>query len=297
MNDGRAILTRGAVLVTILAFTAGCTSKPASNDAAEPPIRVPAAVDMRTFTLPLDEYRNSDSVAAVVSKANGLLFAQCMRRFGFEVPATVPKAAPVKGYERRYGLTDQAKAQRLGYHHPDQPATGAARPAQPAPPSAAYESVARGEGPRTHQGQQVPEGGCAGESWRRLDEGAPAVEDARLGDRLASEAFQRTIADSRVRDSYANWSSCMKRRGFDYADPWKAVNDPAFMTDRASAAEIAVAVGDTGCKAEAKVVQVQAAVETAYQQRALEQNAEALGVVQRFLKAQQSNAARVVAAG
>lgn len=250
--------------------------------------------DLRTFTLPLDQYRESDDGAEVVGRANAILFARCMQQFGFDVPSTPVKPSPVQGYELRYGLADDAKAHQFGYHV-RQALSAAPGAASPEKPSAAYQAVAQGQGPSTYQGQQVPDGGCSGESWRRLAEGAPPVEDPRLGDRLAVEAFQRMNQDSRVRAAFGKWSACMKQHGFDYADPSKAVNDPTFQTDQPSVAEIAVASADVQCKKDARVIEVQAAVETAYQQLAVERHSEALMLVQRLVKAREKNAARVVA--
>lgn len=273
---------------------AGCGSEP-SADSGEPPIQVAPVPDLRTFVLPLDMYRDSGAGATMVAEAYVILFTDCMHLFGFEVPSPAIGPVPVVGYELRYGLADETKAQQLGYH-----VTPTMSPEQaevPEEPSAEYQAVALGSGPTSYDGKLIPEGGCSGESWRRLAEGAPPVEDPRLGDRLTSEAFLRMKQDSRVRAVFAEWSECMGQQGFQYAEPFDAVDDPAFQTDQPSAAEIAVASADVRCKKEAKVIEVQAAVETAYHLRAIDTNQESLELVRVWVEARQRNAARVVAGG
>ena len=88
----------------------------------------------------------------------------------------------------------------------------------------------------------------------------------------------------------------MRQAGFDYADPMKANNDPAFQTPAPTEREIATAVADVQCKARTGLVDVWASVETAYQQRALDEHAEELTVIHRWLSIQTANARRILGA-
>ncbi|MFC7531528.1 hypothetical protein [Actinoplanes sp. GCM10030250] len=292
---------RAGALPAVLALAAlslgACAAGEAADEGGEPRIEVVEVGDLRAFALPLDEHKAYGVSRQTVLQANKLLFEKCMKKFGFTPPAdpAADAATPkVQGIERRYGLADAASAKGYGYHLPAD--VESPKPAAPSgETSAAYESVAAGEGPRTYGGQPVPEGGCAGETRRRLAEGTPEVPDPRLGDRLRQESFDRAEADSRVQDVFTKWSECMRRSGFDYADPGKAVNDPAFVTDKPTGREITVAVADVACKKEVNLINIRAAVEVAYQKRAYEQNSEALTVLREYWQAHARNAAQVVA--
>jgi hypothetical protein len=124
-----------------------------------------------------------------------------------------------------------------------------------------------------------------------------ALDDPRLADRLSSEALFRTHRDSRVRASIESWRQCMKTAGFDYTEPVAANDDPAFGTEQPTAAEIKTATADVACKVSSDLLSVMATVETAYQKRALEENAQALEIVKRNREARERNAAAALTAG
>jgi hypothetical protein len=290
------------VAVLVAVFAGGCAvgrrAGDDGSDAQEPATgRMLDVTDLRTFTLPLDPYRFTDANLPKNAKAEPVLIRQCMRGFGldYEIPAA---AAPtVVGAERRYGLADEEAAKVHGYHLPltSQPdRTGPS--AKAAQPSAEAMAVLRGEGQSSYGGQRVPDGGCVGQARRKLAEGAPKVHDERLGDELARQSYFRTREDSRVQRANLEWSACMKQAGYDYADPFKAVNDPQFESEVATPREIAVAVVDVRCKKTSNLINVMASVETAYQQRALTRNTRALEVIKENMAARERNAAAVLAA-
>lgn len=288
--------TRLAVVLLALGVVAGCSlSKPDDqqrND-GEPPLgQLLNVTDLRSFALPLDPYRLKRENLLSSNKAEHLLTKECMARFGFNW--AIPEAAtpPVTGAERRYGLADQRTAESQGYHNTPI-ARGTRREADDAMPPAA-KVVLTGEGSRSHAGQQVPDGGCLGEARRKLAAGAPEVPNARLGDTLATESYQRTLGDSRVRAVNAKWSACMKRAGHDYADPSKANNDAEFAGPRPTARELTVAVADVRCKVETNLINIMASVESAYQRRALERNAETLAAVRKGIEIREVNGSKVL---
>ena len=70
----------------------------------------------------------------------------------------------------------------------------------------------------------------------------------------------------------------MKTAGYDYADPWAANNDGKWSSGgKATTEEITAAMADLSCRKQHRVVDVSLAVESAYQKRSIEQNAERLG--------------------
>jgi hypothetical protein len=284
--------------IAVAAISVGCTS-----DAVTTP-NVPQAgeivdIDPKEFTLPLDPYLAQAISPEKVAQASKVLFRRCMLRFEFVLP-TEPTTAPpmVKGYERRYGLVDETTAGQFGYHVPamvELARVGGTPSPSPSPMSAEHETVARGIGPSTVDGRRVPEGGCYGESRRTLEIGAPSVSDPRLGDRLSYDAFAQTHRDERVRSVFVKWSACMLESGFYYADPTNAVNDPAFRTTLPTDREKAVAVADVRCKSNTNVISTMAAVETAYQRLAVEENRGPLELVREYWLAQARNAERILA--
>jgi hypothetical protein len=283
-------------LAAVLAVASGCTQSPERETAnqGEPPIGALLVIaDLSTFTLPLDPYRQARQNLDATTKAEGVLMRQCLRRFGFEPPPDRAPSAAATGYQQRYGITNGDQAAARGYHGPP-------RPAEEGPSadvlSPAAQAVMSGDGQRSYAGQQVPEGGCAGEARRKLAEGVPQVEDKNFGSYLASESWERSKVDSRVRAAFVDWSACMKRAGYDYADPFKANDNPEFGDAEPTAGEIAVAVADVRCKKEANVVSIWATVETAYQQRSVEKHGEALAAIRKNFEAQEKNAAAVLAA-
>jgi hypothetical protein len=277
-----------AVAVTVLAGCGGA----AKDDDGEPRLgRTLQVADTRQLSLPLDAYQPSPATTRTLNQARIGLFVECMRQFGFRLQPPQPTGTPPATNEGRYGLADEREAQRSGYH----PAR-VGRPPQASGPamSPAAQAVANGTGQRV---AGLPEGGCLAEARRRLAEGGPTPPDPELVDKLKSDSYARSQQDSRMRRAITAWSACMRRAGYDYADPMKANDDPAFQSERPSAAEIAVATADVRCKREVNLVGIWATVESAYQQRFIDRNPEQLQVFKALMEAQVRNAARVLGTG
>ncbi|NED86885.1 hypothetical protein G3I76_43195, partial [Streptomyces sp. SID11233] len=76
-------------------------------------------------------------------------------------------------------------------------------------------------------GKKVPRGGCVGEAARKLGGGAPqSYGEAPVATKINTDSWARSYNDKRVRAAFAKWSGCMKKQGYDYADPMKAGDDP-----------------------------------------------------------------------
>jgi len=282
-------------LVVIGLLAAGCTGGPprAGSDTGEPPVPALLAIgDLRTFMLPLDPYQGTLANLPQATKAEQLLIQRCVRRFGLDYAPSAASDARVVGAERRYGVTDVQTAGTYGYHLPPAQQQDPAAEAKPSPEKAA---VLFGKGPSSINGRPVPDGGCTGEARQVLAKGVPAMPDAFLAESMAVDIFRRFWLDSRARKVSAAWGACMKRAGYDYADPMKANDDPAFQTPKAGPREIAVATADIACKRETNLVNVLASVETAYQARAVRQYAGQLAVVKDGIVIRERNAAAVLA--
>lgn len=285
----RRVIVLGVVAAVIVT---GCTS----DAPPEPRVAEVSVEDVGQFEFPLNRYLDVGGPDSdVVARAYQVLFADCMSRFGFTVEPPPAGSSTVEPRSRRYGLVDLDEARQYGYRHPlaAEDSQGG-EPAQPR--SEAYYAVATGELTHDHNGLAIPEGGCFGEAQRILDEGAPVVENVMFGQSLVIQAGRRSEQDSRVVAAFEAWSECMARAGYNYADPWEANDDPAFGGPVVTSAEIAVATADVTCKEEVNLVNIWAAVEVAYQEQIIEENAEALGELLELLETRRRNAAAIVAA-
>jgi hypothetical protein len=286
-------LTVSMLLVASVATGCAIGRSPSdSSDGDEPPIGQLLNVnDLRTFALPLDPYIMSGENLSATTRAEHVLIRECVARFGFDYQLPPPPNPAVKGKERRYGISDENQAAVWGYHVPAEPddSSGYVEPAGD------VVAVITGRGRSSYGGQQVPEGGCVAEARRKLAESAPRPANERLADDLAGTSANRTHEHSQVKKATEGWSACMKKAGYEYSDPRKAINDPAFSGDVATPEEINVALADIRCKKESNFINVMATVETAYQKRALERNAAALAIIKENFDARERNAAAILA--
>jgi hypothetical protein len=244
---------------------------------------IPRGTDIR---LPLDDYLLTAREQERVHRAYLTLRAKCLRQFGFAVP--VPSTTPSAGLptlnERRYGVTDPARAAVLGYHvSSHEPSTSpAARDDERDPEFAA---ALRGGGPPTVRGVRVPEGGCFAEARRQVSGAGPTVADSLLAQRLSMDSFAATRRDERVQAASLSWSWCMRDRGYTYAGPLDPPGDQRFRGD-VSATEIATAKADVACKDQTGLVRVWSEVESAWQRPQVEANRAALEQIRRANQAQ-----------
>jgi hypothetical protein len=260
------------VAAALLSVVAACGTGHAPQ--VEPPIHAGLRVpDIKTFLLPLDAYRLNQQQYLEFTRARLILVQGCMGRFGIDYPLP-PLLPEFHGpNEKRYGLADPHRAATVGYHDPEADersrAIGAVQDMTPK-----QEVILNGLS-STIDGRTVPAGGCNGESLAKLD----ADPEAGLVETLSHDAYARSLADSRVVRVVADWSACMRAAGEDYADPLAAGDDVRFATAAATRAEIVVASLDVACKIQVNYVNVRAAVETAYQLRAIAMNQTALDTV------------------
>ncbi|MFI6063184.1 hypothetical protein [Streptomyces sp. NPDC051286] len=79
-------------------------------------------------------------------------------------------------------------------------------------------------------------------------------------------------ADERTLKAFADWSSCMKQKGYDYKDPWAANNDPKWAPTGRSEEAISTAKADVTCRQEHSVTEVMHQVEVEWQNKLIEEN-------------------------
>lgn len=275
----------------------------------EPPIgEIPIVTNAAELRLPLDSYMYDTDLYVAMISAQTVLRSKCMARFGVTYSPDPPPGKPTLDLDRhnsrRYGLLDLDSARVRGYHA-DFPAgeppvlgpvvrepktefsdyhyfllAGRSRP-----------EFADWELPLDRDGRPLPEEGCNGEASDIVSEGKSPMLG--LYNEFGRQSHDLSRADRRVQAAMAEWSACMKRKGYDYADVFEP-NDREW-PDPPGEAERATAVADVECKIETNLVGIWAAVESAYQTVLIEENAEAFAAQRDFLDTIARNSARVLA--
>ncbi|MFD9307208.1 hypothetical protein ACFWCB_31830 [Streptomyces sp. NPDC060048] len=256
-------------------------------------------LESRDLVFPLAAYLPTPQQHGVLDGAQDALIDQCMKRYGLRYDQrrkADPAAAPDEA--RRYGVSSEADATRYGYANPQlirdkpvQPPMGPnerlifagpeADMSKPGPKS--QEEAEKSPGvTSTVAGQTVPAGGCLGESARKLHAPTNDTVDVMAVQGFGLDSFARSREDSRVRAVLREWSACMAEQGHKVDDPVKAPSQLGLKpTDLNGPRAIAAAQQDVACKKKTNLVGVWYSVETAYQKRVIEQNAEMLGLAKR----------------
>lgn len=294
--------TGGLLLVAALAWTAvGCSSgeKPQAPAAEAPSYKVQASKTWGgvAISLPLDSYTVTAQERQVLSQAVATLAGDCMKEYGFDWPAPLPPTPRnLNSKARLYGVTDAESVAVFGYH-PPLPKGMTARQAEQETvrQRAHYDNVSsaaitlyKGEGPSSVNGKNVPQGGCLGETRRKLGMRDAATLDSTFN-KVNLQASQQAGNDPRVSGLNQRWATCMKESGYHYKDPLAAAGDPAWTageggegsedSDAAGTAkpqEITVAATDVKCKQRVDYVRVRSAVEAEYQNKLIDKNVTAL---------------------
>ncbi|MFJ4773229.1 hypothetical protein ACIP88_29695 [Streptomyces uncialis] len=229
------------------------------------------------FSLPMEKYALSREESGILQDAETRLQEACVARFGAgSLPPRKTTGAPdgPTDSNRRYGLTDLAEATRDGYQVPGGDDRAAAKLPQPDATQTMLlvGRTADGKKAERHQGLRVPEGGCYGESRRKVrrDHGLhPGRETARTID---LDSYRQSLREPRVVESFASWSRCMKRSGYTYTSPLTVTDDKAFADGVADGRERAVAQADVRCKFEVDLPKTWFTVESAVQQKMIKKH-------------------------
>jgi hypothetical protein len=308
----RATLATTLVLVLL---TGACTPAPAAG--GEPLVdHIPVLTSPRELVLPFDAYFYTNEMYVAMLRAAVRLTSDCMARFGASYPSDVPDSGRVPGItfpdfsrwnETRYGVFDLESAMTRGYNRrePDDPYNQR----DPDPLVSRRDGLHLSEQelfllngrasrdfadvsqlPIDPDGRPLPDDGCWGEANRLISDGHTFVP---VHNMFANETLRLSKADSRVVAAVAAWSECMKARGYAYAD----VSDPRKRQwpEPPGEEEIATATADVECKIQTNLVGTRYAVESAYQRRIIDENAELFARQRAFLDAVTRNAARVLA--
>lgn len=303
----KSVVPRSVFPMMLAAFSVcvatGCSG--ATSAASAKPLRTPPAPsvpfdakDPATWTLPIQGYLPSDSARSQILQAKKQLVGDCMKTFGFSwTPSPdLPRIGGKTFVDWRYGIHDLALSKERGYKPAaaDQAAYDEAMNdgAVDGTTGGADAQVLDGTGPRTVNGIKVPKGGCVGQADRRIDTQATQTNTAQ---QISSRTFIQSKSDSRVVKAFAAWSACMKEKGYTYAAPLDASDDPRFASPEVTPLEIATATADIGCRDRTNVAKVWFDAETDQQTKAIEDKAEQLEQESDALDAAVKKAADVVA--
>lgn len=257
---------------------AGCSG---TGDSSKPPPigNIPVirgSADVAKLTLPLDPYTDNLAFIDLIERATDALVQKCMRRFGLTYPAYLPADNPNRPeHLRRWGIADPDEARQYGYVPSHVLRMKEVPP--PGPVSREADDVAAGR-VTEYRGQAVPDRGCFGEAADILSGGrSPGViGDVALPRRLANESYEYAVKDSRVTAAYKQWATCMRVAGFGYRSPMDASENPEWtdldLRSRPTKKEIETATADAHCRVKVNLVGIMYAVESAYQQRALDKH-------------------------
>lgn len=281
MSRKPRVVRQIAVALGVTIAAAACSSDDKADSAAAPPVigTVPRLASMEGQALPLEAYMLQPDQSARILGAREGLVEQCMRRQGFDFSfgtgapsGGATSAATDKSQSEMRYLIDANAAASYGYHGPS---FSAAEQATPPEPTAAEAQALQGEDGN---------GGCFAEVDAQLAERGVIIQDPELVADMNKDGMQRSLEDPRVKEAFALWSGCMKERGYAYATPVDASNDPRWeASEAASPEEIATAVADTECMVANNVAGVWFAVESAYQKREIEANFEKLEEVRKAI--------------
>ncbi|MEU6053146.1 hypothetical protein ABZ829_22270 [Streptomyces xanthochromogenes] len=301
VNSGRTVTKVAGPILAAVAVGAvaviGLTANSSTDEAASSPVgtageAAPAdpakpfignADDPATWKLPVEAYTATKPQSLLVSKSRDQLMKECMTAAGFPQWTPAPDLPTVGGKtltDWRYGIHDTAQAAKRGYH-PDAEAQKAYDQAMVA--GAVDKSGADKDKLRS----------CAAAA----DAQVPAVQTSDVVDAITGDSYKESAKDPKVVAVFAQWSSCMKAKGYAYKEPLDTVDDPRFHNPReVSSLEIATAQADLECRSRFPVARTWFDAESALQMKAIKSHQSELSAVKAENAATVSKASRIAAA-
>lgn len=259
------------------------------------------------ITRPIDPYLPTPAQAHELEAAAYAVTARCMAGYGLTALPTTPTdfvtlARQAEIRNQLYGFFDPAVVASEGYDVLVQ------APATRGVPSAAQVSVLTGRTEdgavvTSYQGRAIPSGGCHQVALNAIG-GWPPVPGA--SGSLPGGGPQAPLTDPRVVRVDAEWSACMKSKGYAYATPADAYADARWRpapgaspggTASVPSGEIATASADQSCKQATDLMGIAVAVQTAYDEQYVASHATELAAYKQRLEDRVGEASRLLAAG
>lgn len=277
--------------VAVVGLTANTTTKQGSVSPAGAADKVPedpakAFVgqpdDPATWRLPIEAYTPTKPQTLLISTSRDQLIKKCMTEAGFGQWMPAPDLPTLGGKtltDWRYGIHDAAQAAKRGYH-PD------------ADVQKAYDKAMMAGAVDKSGADQGQVRRCA----QSADAEAPVAQPSELVETIKGNSYKESAKDPKVVAVFAQWSACMKTKGYSYKEPLDTVDDPRFHNPyEASDLEIATAKADLDCRSRYPVAQTWFNAESALQVKALKSHQSELDKVKADNVSAVSKAAAVAA--
>lgn len=253
----RAISTALAALFCSVTLAA-CNSSKSEQPSAEKSHSAAPAHGAVTFNLPIAEYSFSSADQDLMESARRELANRCIRRLRVSYEVT-PISEKISSSDRRYGISNSKEAKAFGYHLP---------PRQPSPHQqikitgdaqvALYGTQKGTTGEKSEpiriNGVTVPQGGCRAEADREIETPGKAARGAEAARTISVSSFKDSMTTPEVEQSFREWSSCMKSKGYSYDSPLDSLGDRDFMRDQISQREKDTAISDITCKRKTRLL-------------------------------------------
>ncbi|MER6016343.1 hypothetical protein [Streptomyces bluensis] len=219
--------------------------------------------DPATWRLPIEAYMPTAAQERLITSTRDSLIDDCMSRAGYPQWTPAPDLPEMGGKtltDWRYGVHDASAVARHGY--------------DPAPADLAAYDEAMEVGAVDESGADQ---GQVKNCVIQVDGTVPSATPPALVEQIKGESYEQSQKDSAVVSVFAKWSTCMKDKGYSYAEPLDASDDERF-TDpyNATQEEIATAKADVACRDKYQLEKTWFDVEAALQRQAIEKNQDAL---------------------
>jgi hypothetical protein len=250
---------------------------------SEPPLGpVPVINGSAALHLPLDPYFLSPSQIVTIEAAERKAEQACIHRYLPEAALGAYGRPVVPGASSQpLVYLDPVQAARYGYHDPTTDEENSE--AEVSVAEANPEVVAVDDGNAgVVNGVRVPPGGCRAVGVDTVTRGIPtSLVPSGTANQYTIAGTARTIDqvviqnDPRVTSVNSKWSTCMAGFGYNYANPWAAVNakawflanipEPKAQQTPITGAEVKTAMADVTCRSRVNLYGVYWTVAAAYQ--------------------------------
>ncbi|MFE0465570.1 hypothetical protein ACFW1A_40620, partial [Kitasatospora sp. NPDC058965] len=293
-------------LVPVLALTA-CSGSSGAGEPAVPIGAIPVVTSPDQIVRPISDYLASPRQAAVLQDAANAVTAQCMRDFGLPSSPTLlvgsdTAVRDLLEHTHLYGFFDPAGAAISGYNMVRLPPAGGQGTAPLSADAIAVEfgRDASGRSVTTFGNKPVPAGGCKAKGIEAIGGPLPGIDASALPNGGPKEPLE----DPRVSAATAQWSACMKVKGYHYETPFEATTSPITQPQRLagseavphSAEEIAQAKADIDCKLSTNLIGIDLAVQTAYDKSYIDSNVTVLSEYRQQIEDRVRKATQILSA-
>lgn len=255
------VLAVAAAVASTMVFSGHDTEVRAAGVAKD--VKVPSAPpatayigapdDASTWRLPIQAYVASDDQERFADNMTGAFADRCMAAKGYEEwhPVSIPDIGGKTLTDWRYGIHDPDLTARRGYH----------------PPAGEEHTQNEAIYEYSHQpGADTDDfRSCMSEVDGNTDEFAPPGE----AELFIGDTWTLAQNQPKVKAAFKNWSRCMKAKGYTYAKPMDANDDPKFATLEPTQAEIETAMADVTCRTKYDVNRVWFDAEIELQMKAI----------------------------